>query len=288
MFFGVTLPPFGRFGDVRQLVQLAVDAEQAGWDGFFIWDHVIFDPTFHPMVDPWVALAAIAVQTTRLKIGALVTPLARRRPWIVARQTVSVDLLSNGRLIFGAGLGDPVQWDFGFFHEEQDARVRAGKLDEALAIITGLWKGELFRYQGTHYQLEPVRFEPVPVQQPRIPIWIGGGWDKVKPQQRAAGYDGFIPLKFGGTITVDDWKAIKQTLFKYRRAETGFDLVHSGITPGDDTEQAHELTAPLAAIGITWWLEAVDPWRFGDSWELPMSPQAAQRMEDRIQQGPPR
>lgn len=231
MKFGVSVPPFGKFGDVRNLVQLAIMAEEAGWDGFFIWDHVFFDPTFHPMVDPWVALAAVAMQTKRMRIGAMVTPLARRRPWKVARETVSVDLLSEGRLTFGAGLGDPDQWDFGFFGEERDPRIRAQKLDEALDILTGLWQGEMFSYQGKHYQLEPMRFEPTPMQKPRIPIWIGGGWNKAKPQQRAARYDGYIPLKFGGTITVPEWEVIKQTIARYRPADTPFDLIHSGATP---------------------------------------------------------
>ena len=288
MFFGVSLPPFGKFGDVRNLARLAATAEEAGWDGFFIWDHVIFDPTFHPMVDPWVALAAIALQTKRLRIGAMVTPLARRRPWKVARESVSIDLLSEGRLILGAGLGDPVQWDFGFFHEEQDARIRAQKLDEALDIITGLWGGETFSYHGKHYQLEAVRFEPTPVQTPRIPIWIGGGWDKSRPQQRAARYDGFIPLKFGSNLTLQEWEPIKRNISGYRALEGPFDFVHSGNTPGDDPDAAIETIRPYEELGITWWLENVDPWRWGHSWELPIPPQAILQMEERIEQGPPK
>lgn len=227
MLFGVFLPPFGQFGDIRNLVKLAKTVEEAGWDGFFIWDNIIFDPTYHPMVDPWVALAAIATQTKRLRIWAMVTPLARRRPWKVARETVSVDLLSDGRLIFGTGLGDPVQFDFGFFHKEQAISTRAQKLDEALAILTGLWTREMFRYQGSHYQIKPVRFEPCPVQKPRIPIWIGGNWDKPKPQQRAARYEGYIPLKFGTNLMIEEWQTIKQGILQHRGSLEGFDLVHS-------------------------------------------------------------
>src|SRR5215213_9146168 len=178
MQFGLSLPAFGPFANPRYLAQSAAAAESAGWDGFFIWDSIIADPTFNPMADPWVALAAVAMQTSRLRIGALVTPLARRRPWKVARETVSLDLLSQGRLIFGAGLGDPVQWEYGFFGEETDNKMRAEKLDEGLAILTGLWSGELFGYAGKQYQLQPMRFEPKPLQQPRIPIWVGGTWDK--------------------------------------------------------------------------------------------------------------
>ena len=288
MLFGISLPPFGKFGDVRNLARLAATVEQAGWDGLFIWDHVMFDPTFHPIANPWVALAAIALHTSRLRLGAMVTPLARRRPWQVARETVSVDLLSEGRLIFGAGLGEPAQWDFGFFHEEQDARQRAEKLDEALDILTGLWQGEMFSYRGRHYQLEPVRFQPTPLQKPRIPIWIGGGWDKIRPQRRAARYDGYIPLKFGGVLTLPEWETIKGHIAAHRDPAAPFDLVHSGNSPGDDRAAAADMAAAYAAQGITWWLENVDPWRWGFSWEEPIRPEAIELMEERIRQGPPR
>lgn len=288
MHFGVSIPPFGKFGDVRHLGQLAKSAEQAGWDGFFIWDHIFFDPTFHPMADVSVALAVIAMHTSHIKIGAMVTPLARRRPWKLARETVSIDLLSNGRLIVGAGLGDPVQWDFGFFHEEASARVRAEKLDESLDILTGLWQGEMFNYQGKHYQIEPVRFQPVPIQQPRIPIWIGGGWDKIKPQERAARYDGYIPLKFGDELTLAEWEAIKQTILEQRGSLDGFNLVHSGQTAGENSDTDILRVKACAEIGISWWMESVDPWRWGDSWEEPMTDEATRQMEIRIQQGPPK
>lgn len=114
MKYGISLPPFGGYADIAHLAAMANEAEDAGWDGFFIWDHMFFDPSFHPNVDPWVALAAVALNTRRMRIGTLITPVARRRPWVLARQTVSLDRLSNGRLILGVGLGDPVQWDFAF------------------------------------------------------------------------------------------------------------------------------------------------------------------------------
>ena len=180
MQYGINLPPFGDFGDPRALAELAHEAEQAGWDGFFIWDHIIFDPSFHPMVDPCVGLAAVALSTSRIRIGTMLTPLPRRRPWKLARETVSLDRLSNGRLILGVGIGDPVQWDYGFFGEETDARVRAQHLDEGLDIVAGLWSGERFSYQGQHYQLQEMIFLPKPVQ-PRIPIWVGGNWPNKPP-----------------------------------------------------------------------------------------------------------
>jgi alkanesulfonate monooxygenase SsuD/methylene tetrahydromethanopterin reductase-like flavin-dependent oxidoreductase (luciferase family) len=231
------------------------------------------------------------MQTSRLRLGALVTPLARRRPWKVARETVSVDLLSQGRLIFGAGLGDPVQWDFGWFGEEEDAKVRAEKLDEGLAILQGLWSGELFDYAGKHYQLDQVRFEPTPLQQPRIPIWIGGGWDKSRPKMRAARYDGYIPLKWGAPLTIEEWQGIKRTLDQQRKQagteNRPFALIHSGETPGDDPAQAAATVQPYIDFGIDWWIESINPWRWGASIEEPIKVENIDRMVERIYQGPP-
>jgi alkanesulfonate monooxygenase SsuD/methylene tetrahydromethanopterin reductase-like flavin-dependent oxidoreductase (luciferase family) len=148
MRFGMNVPPFGDFADPKALAELAQQAEAAGWDGFFIWDHIMFDPTFHPITDPWIGLTAVALHTSRIRLGTMVTPLARRRPWKVARETVALDLVSKGRFILGVGLGDPVQWDYGFFGEQIDAKIRAKQLDESLEILTGLWSGEPFSYQG--------------------------------------------------------------------------------------------------------------------------------------------
>jgi alkanesulfonate monooxygenase SsuD/methylene tetrahydromethanopterin reductase-like flavin-dependent oxidoreductase (luciferase family) len=292
MQFGLSLPAFGPFGDVRYLVKTAVTAEAAGWDGFFIWDHILSDPTFHPMADQWVALAAIASQTQRIRMGVLVTMLARRRPWVVARETVSVDLLSEGRLIFGAGLGAAMEWDFGAFGEETDDRVRAEKLDEGLEILSGLWSGEIFSHTGKHYQLAPMRFLPKPLQQPRIPIWVGGTWNKLKPKIRAARYDGYMPLKWGQTLTIEDWQGMTATIDKYRRQfgnqDKPFTLVHSGDSPGDDPAAAAELVRPYADFGIDWWIEGVSPWRWDIHYKGPITPEMTERMNERIRQGPPR
>ena len=134
----------------------------------------MFDPTFHPIADPWVALTAVALQTSRIRLGTMITPLARRRPWKVARETVSLDQVSNGRFILGVGLGDPAQWDYGFFGEEPNAKIRAAKLDESLDIITGLWSGQPFRYQGEHYTLQEVRFLPRTLGKQAQPLWVSG------------------------------------------------------------------------------------------------------------------
>ncbi|HEX5837684.1 MAG TPA: LLM class flavin-dependent oxidoreductase [Anaerolineales bacterium] len=288
MRFGITLPAFADFSDPRALAKLAHEAESVGWDGFFIWDHIFFDPTFHPVADTWVALAAVALHTEHLRIGTMITPVARRRPWKLARETVSVDQLSNGRLTLGVGLGDPVQWDFGFFEEETDARARARRLDAGLDVLTGLWTGEPFSYAGEQYNVKEVTFRPTPVQSPRIPIWVGGWWPNKPPLRRAARWDGVCPGKWGGTITPDEWRELLAYIQKYRTAKTPFDAVHSSVTPGEDLAKAAEQVKPYADAGVTWWVEPVDPWRFGWNWEEPWNPKATEQMRERTLQGPPR
>ena len=288
MRFGICVPAFADFSDPRSLAELAHDAEVAGWDGFFIWDAMFFDPTFHPMADPWVALAAVALSTQQIRIGTMVTPIARRRPWKLARETVSVDRLSNGRLILGVGLGDPVQWDFGFFDEATDPRIRARRLDEGLDILTGLWTGQPFHYQGDQYNVKEVIFRPTPVQSPRIPIWVGGWWPNKPPLRRAARWDGVCPVKGGGSITPDEWRELLAYVQANRTSTTPFDAVHSGATPGDNPTQAAEMVESYANVGVTWWIEPVDPWRFGWSFEVPWAAEATALMRERIQQGPPR
>jgi alkanesulfonate monooxygenase SsuD/methylene tetrahydromethanopterin reductase-like flavin-dependent oxidoreductase (luciferase family) len=288
MKYGVGVPPFSDYADARYLARMAREAEDAGWDGFFIWDHIFFDPSFHPMADPWVALAAIAMNTQRIRIGTVVTPLARRRPWKLARETVSVDRLSDGRLTLGVGLGDPVQWDFGFFGEERDNKVRAKKLDEGLDILTGLWSGERFSYTGEHYQMEEVLFLPRPAQTPRIPVWVGGGWDKHAPMRRAARWEGYVPLKMSSTLTPEEWRDIMGYIRQHRTSDAPFDFVHSGATPGDDPAKAAEIVQPYIEVGVTWWTESVDPWRFGLHWEAQIPSESIRQMDERIRQGPPR
>lgn len=288
MNFGISVPAFADFSDPRALADLAHDAEAAGWDGFFIWDAMFFDPTFHPMADPWVALAAVALNTQQIRIGTMVTPIARRRPWKLARETVSVDRLSDGRLILGVGLGDPVQWDFGFFDETTDPKIRARLLDEGLDILTGLWSGEAFSYQGKQYNVKEVIFRPRPVQSPRIPIWVGGWWPNKPPLRRAARWDGVCPAKWGGTITPDEWTELLAYIREHRTSLAPFDAVHLGATPGDDLDQAAEMVEPYANAGVTWWIEPVDPWRFGYSFEEPWPAEATVMIRERVRQGPPR
>ncbi len=288
MRFGMSLPPFADFADAQFLAEAAREAENLGWDGFFIWDHVFFDPTFHPNVDPWVALAAIACQTSKIRLGTLITPLARRRPWVLARQTASVDRLSKGRLTLGVGLGDPVQWDFGFFNEQTDPKIRAQMLDEGLEVLNGLWTGKPFSYDGQQYHIQEVTFQPTPVQTPRIPIWVGGNWPNKPPMRRAARCDGFYPIKWDGGMSPDNWREALSYIHQHRTLDTPFDAVNGGSVPDDKWHAAAPFLEPYAEAGVTWWIEDVSPWRFGASWEQAWKPEDTRNMLDLIRRGPPR
>jgi alkanesulfonate monooxygenase SsuD/methylene tetrahydromethanopterin reductase-like flavin-dependent oxidoreductase (luciferase family) len=294
MKYGVTMPPIGPFSDPNTLSDLAVEAEAAGWDGFFIWDHnIYFSPyepkvPMHPFVDPWIALAAIAIKTNRVHLGPMITSLARRRPWKVARETVSLDLLSHGRFIMGVGLGAPADLDFGVFGEATDDKLRARRMDEGLTILNGLWSGEPFSFQGEFFNISEVTFLPKPVQQPRIPVWIGGGWNTPAAARRAAQWDAFFPQKWRHLLSVEEWRGIIERVEQHRTSATPIDLIQSGRTPGEDRAQAAAIVAPFAEMGLTWWIEHVDPWRFGLDWGAYVTEEAAEQMKNRIRQGPPR
>jgi alkanesulfonate monooxygenase SsuD/methylene tetrahydromethanopterin reductase-like flavin-dependent oxidoreductase (luciferase family) len=248
---GLYLPNFGPFGEARALVELARLAERSGWDGFFVWDH-INRPGAPPVVDPWIAMSAIAVATERIRFGALVTPLARRRPWKVARETVSLDRLSNGRLVFGAGLGSAggAELEWAALGEETDLARRAAMLDEALEVLTGLWSGEPFDFAGTHYGVRGERFLPRPAQSPRIPIWIAAYWPNKAPLRRAARFDGLFGLfADGAPAEVAQLAEAVAYVRAHRTSDAPFDVVHL-VAPATPIE-------PYARAGATWLLERV-------------------------------
>jgi alkanesulfonate monooxygenase SsuD/methylene tetrahydromethanopterin reductase-like flavin-dependent oxidoreductase (luciferase family) len=278
MRYGVFLPNFGPFGDAAVLIELAAEAERVGWDGFFIWDHILFDADQpQNVVDPWVALAGVAMATERIQLGALMTPLARRRPWKVARETATLDRLSGGRLVFGAGLGFPPYAEFGLFSEDTDDRVRAAKLDEGLAIVTGLWTGRKFSFNGEHHRIAETQFLPSPWQHPRPPVWIAGWWPRKAPFRRAARWDGVFPeLAEGALPSADDLRSIVAYVKQHRDGDSPFDVVLNGYTPDDSADAKAGLDAYREA-GLTWWLERIDPTRLF----------SVEEARERILDGPP-
>jgi alkanesulfonate monooxygenase SsuD/methylene tetrahydromethanopterin reductase-like flavin-dependent oxidoreductase (luciferase family) len=266
------------------LARLARDAEDAGWDGFFIWDHIAAWGN-REMVDPWVALTAIALQTERVRLGAMITPLPRRRPWKVARETVSVDHVSGGRLTLGVGLGIHAE-EFGYLGEETNPKVRGAMLDDGLEVLNKLWSGETITHHGQYYPVEEARFLPKPVQSPRIPVWVGGVWPNKAPLRRAARWDGMFTLfDEGGEKEIESLKAAMAYVREYRQESRPFDVVYAGRpTPSDDPAQAAEIVSQYAAAGITWWLENITPFSFGQDIEGDWPLEA---MHQRILQGPP-
>lgn len=256
---GIIVPNFGEYGDPITLLALATEAEQAGWDGFFLWDHIqFFDPGRPvPVVDPCITLAAIATATEHIRLGPLVTPLARRRPWKLARETASLDRLSGGRLILGVGLGGSIEADFEWFGEITDPRLRAQMLDEGLEILTGLWSGEPFSFSGKHYQIRETVFAPTPVQVPRIPIWVAGTWPHHAPMLRAVRWDGIFPLKATAMgpmpLTPAELAEILTFINPLLQHKPGFDVVTMGESPSDDPARAHKVAEPFITLGLTWW-----------------------------------
>ena len=279
MQFAIDLPPFGPFSDPHLVAQLAEIAEEAGWHGFFLWDHMNYrlDGSPEPMeiADPWIMLAAIALRTTSIKLGPMVTPLPRRRPWKLARETATLDRLSGGRLVLGVGLGSDYDGEYHDFGEPTDTRVHGAMLDEGLAILMRLWSGEEVSYQGQHYQLASVQFRPTPVQRPRIPIWVAGIWPHKKPFRRAAQFDGVYPQRSGRALTPEDLLEILAFLQTQRTQTTPFEALAYGRTSGTDKAADAAHVSSFAQAGATWWLEHFAP------------QQTVEQVRERIQQGPP-
>lgn len=255
---GVAIPCFGT--DPAALIRLGVAAEAAGFDGFFLWDHIVFSNTGDgpPILDPWVVLAAVASRTESIRLGTMITPVPRRRPWQLARQTATLDVLSRGRMILGVGIGSPAYGDFGIFGEPTGERDRAELLDEGLAVLAGLWTGEKFSYRGRHFSVDPVRFTPTPVQRPRIPVWVGGVLPASRPIARAASWDGMVPIRFANRRlarpSADDIAAVRDRVIADRGSVHGFDLV-VWAEVADRPREVAEIARPYRSAGATWWIE---------------------------------
>ena len=287
-------PTINEFSDPQNLVDLAVMAEEAGWDGYFICDHLLLDPDgFLPLADPTVVLSAVAAVTERVKIGAMVTPISRRRPWKVAKEFATLDQLSNGRVVIGVGLGGLDQ-EFSNFDEDPDKKVLAKKTDEGLEIIQRLHSGEAVDFSGEIYNVRGARLLPRPDQRPRIPVWVGAMLPAKPGQRRAARWDGIMPhvmpamLEESQDTTGVDMRVLMQPTPEQirevvefsaalRESEDPFDVVVSGITAGLDKESASKILSEYKSVGGTWWLEWLDCGK----------PDSLEEIKSLIQAGPP-
>jgi alkanesulfonate monooxygenase SsuD/methylene tetrahydromethanopterin reductase-like flavin-dependent oxidoreductase (luciferase family) len=282
MRFAIGLPNVGAYGDPELLVELGIMAERSGWDGVFIWDHVAYREPGWPVADPQVAVAALAATTKHVRLGVLMVALPRRRPWKVARELASLDVLSGGRATFGAGLGSQALQEYEAFGEQGDAKVRAERLDEALEVVVGLWSGAPFTHQGKYYTVTNGQFLPRPVQQPRIPVWIAGRWPARRPFARAARWDGVFPTHVDvepaqtmSPVQLED--IVAYTLSQRNPSADPFDVIIEGHTdPADSSSEARRI-ADYEDVGLTWWIEKLG-WFRG----------SVDDMRQRVQAGPPR
>lgn len=277
MHFGIFLPPFGEYADPVRVADLAVIAEDAGWDGLFLWDHLLAEPGV-PVADPWITMAAMAAATDRLRLGALVTPLARRRPWVLARQMATLDRLSAGRLVAGVGLGDDGWSEFSSFGEAVSPVDRGNMLDEALELLQRLLSGESVRHDGRYYSVETTPLLPTP-RQARLPIWAACRWPNRKPLARAARLQGCFPI-FATTDQPPPPDPAEVTAIRAALADLGaasdIDLVVRCSLSGQDGARTSDTVAALGQAGATWVLE-----NFG-----PTEPPAVV-VERVVRQGPP-
>lgn len=281
MKFGLAIPNcHGDFADIHLVSEVAHEAEQAGWDGFFVWDH-IGDKWGDEVLDPWVMLAAMAMRTQRVRLGTMVTPVTRRRPWKLAREVATLDHLSNGRMILGVGSGGGSEYVN--YHEPGDAKTYGERMDEALELLSLLWSGERISYAGQYYQIENVRHLPRPIQQPRIPIWVGGVWPNKKPMRRAARWDGVCPIGKGVGMTEQMTPEQVHACFDYVRSQQNPDqiteeyaCVQWGVLDGKDRGHDAALVSAYAEVGANWWIENL-------SWERG----SLQELRPFIRQGPP-
>ncbi len=276
MKYGLSLGTRSDYDDIHLLVEMAVMAEEAGWDGYFLWDHFAGTCT-----DPWISLAAVACNTQTLRFGTMITPLARRRPWKVAREILALDQLSNGRVTLGVGLGDFKGQEFEAFGEVTDNRTRGEMLDEGLEIIDLIQKSETFKHEGKHYRASGRAFQPGPVQTPRIPVWVAGVWPNKPPFRRAARWDGIVPLVKGKNkkqlITPDEVREMVDYIGKFRSVDTPLEVSLGGITPGKSHAQDKAIVEPYEEAGVTWWLEYLYSGRG-----------SIKKVKERIMAGPPR
>jgi alkanesulfonate monooxygenase SsuD/methylene tetrahydromethanopterin reductase-like flavin-dependent oxidoreductase (luciferase family) len=262
MKYALCLPNAGAC-DPRTLGELGKRAEDAGWDAVFLEDYIVYQAQEIPTFDPWVSLASLALHTDTVRLGTLVSPLSRRRPWKLAAEAVSIDHLSKGRLILGAGLGDSKEPGFAAVGERLEARVRAELLDEGLMIIDGLWKGGPVSFQGKHFTVKELTVGPRPVQRPRIPIWIGGGWPNPGLRRRLPRWDGSCayknPVESGNDMMPSDIRALAEVVRSERGSLDGYEIAVGGRRRADDWKRERDHIAAVQEAGATYWMEWTPP-----------------------------
>ena len=265
-------------GTIEETLELARMVEAHGWDGFFTWDGISVGPM--PTWDPWVVMGAVATQTERVTLGAIVHPLSRRRPWKVVREALTVDHLSNGRLVIPVALGAIDDRGFSGVHPEvTDRKQRAERLDETLEILKLAWRGEPFSFEGKHYQVEDMVFQPGPVNGD-IPIWVVGAWPSETSVGRAARYEGILPALVGEgaeppSLTPEVLREIVAWVGERRESDRPFEFVIEGVTPTGDPGAASAQVRAWADAGATWWIESM----WGDY--------SLDDLKRRVEQGPP-
>lgn len=278
MKFGFIIPG----GGAKEIVNLASEAEKEGWDGVFFYDSIYIKglPQVH---SAWPILSAIAVTTKRVTIGSVLTAIGRRRPWEVAREAITVDHLSNGRLVLPVGLGTLDDGGYSKVGMDTSRKIRAEMLDEGLEIIVGLWSGKPFSYEGKHFKMGEMTFKPSPLQKPRIPIWVVGAWGRPKSMARVLKYDGLIPAikKKDGSfeqVTAEKIREMREYFERKRVTRTTgkrkFEIIQEGQTP-TDKRKSRKIVLPFAEAGATWWMESM--WSY----------KSLRDIENRIKAGPP-
>jgi alkanesulfonate monooxygenase SsuD/methylene tetrahydromethanopterin reductase-like flavin-dependent oxidoreductase (luciferase family) len=287
MRYSVNVPNFGEFAAPDVFADVARRVEEAGWDALLVWDHVVEQKNLRrEIADPWILLTAAALATRRIRLGTAITPVARRRPAKLAREVATLDRLTGGRMVLGAGLGAPVTDEYASFGDTTDTRVLAERLDESLHALDLLWSAESVTFWGNQITLDDVVFLPAPVQRPRVPIWVGGFWPNKAPMRRAARWDGAIPAMAGvEAARPPQVSEVRELVLFLRRcraenglADKSFDIVIGGMSPTGPAA-GHDVIGPLADLGVTWWDERM-PW--GDDLER------TEPILRRIEHGPPR
>jgi alkanesulfonate monooxygenase SsuD/methylene tetrahydromethanopterin reductase-like flavin-dependent oxidoreductase (luciferase family) len=274
MKYGFVLPG----ASAPELLEQAILAEQADWDGVFAWETAY-------AVEPWTLLSAIAQRTERIRLGTMLTPLPWRRPWKLASQVMTLDQLSNGRVILAVGTG-ATDAALGTTGEETDTRIRAERMDDAIDLMRGLWEGRL-KFDGKHYSIDlSVRADGLKntaqLVQSRVPIWVVGAWPRPKSMRRVLKCDGLLPLvledKDWRHATPDDIRAMRSWLAD-NGARPDLEIIAEGETQPDGS--GPEMVKPLAEAGCSWWLET--------RWMLEGDHADVQRqVRERIAAGPPR